>query len=209
LTARRGSDGAELAVYFDGGEIAHAQMGEVQGEEAVYELLLWQAGTFEVEQGVKPPARTINVPWSALIMEGMRRLDERQAQAAPDSGPAEPSGLKRALAEMAARLSFQGVAVISRDGVVLAAELPGQFDQARLGAIAAGILSLSGRSVGQLQRGELQQTVIQGTDGKIIITHAGGKAALVALADTNLSLGMAFLEARETAQQVADLLGEG
>ncbi len=203
LTAQRASDGAELSVYFDGGEIVHAQVGDVQGEEAVYELLLWQAGTFEVEQGIRAPTRTIDVPWSALIMEGLRRLDERQVQAPA----AAPSALERALSEMAARLSFQGIAVISRDGLVLAAELPGQLDRARLGAIAAGLLSLSARSVGQLQRGELQQTVIQGTEGKIIITHAGETAALVALADTQLSLGMAFLEARETARQLAGLLG--
>lgn len=203
LTAQRSSDGAELAVYFDGGEIVHAQMGAMQGEEVVYELLLWQSGTFEVEQGIAAPARTITMPWSALIMEGLRRMDEQQAQAAATP---PPSRLERRLSEIAARLSFQGIAVISRDGVVLAAELPAHLDRARLGAIAAGLLSLSGRSVGQLQRGDLQQTVIQGSEGKIIITHAGDKATLVALADTQLSLGMAFLEARETAQQVAELL---
>ena len=81
------------------------------------------------------------------------------------------------------------------------------MDQARVGAVAAGVLSLSGRSVGQLARGELQQTVIQGTGGNIIITYAGDKAALVALADTSLNLGMAFLEARESAHKVAEVLG--
>lgn len=200
LTARRGGD--ELTVYFDGGEIAHAQVRDVRGEEAVYELLAWPEGTFEVEQGVAPPERTIRVPWSALVMEGLRRLDEqRQAEAAP---PADR--LAEALRTMAAASSFQGIAVISRDGVVLGAELPGQLDRTRVGAIAAGILSLSGRSVGQLARGELQQTVIQGSQGNIIITSAGPNAALVALAPSHVSLGMAFLEAREGAQNVAEIL---
>ena len=57
LTARCSDDGAELAVYFDGGEIVHAQLDDTQGEEAVYELLRWQSGSFEVEQGIAPPAR--------------------------------------------------------------------------------------------------------------------------------------------------------
>jgi hypothetical protein len=201
LTAKHGNQ--TLVLYFDSGEIAHAQVGDVQGEEAVYELLLWQDGTFEVEQGMETPTRTINIPWSALIMEGMRRLDERGQL--PQAPPANP--LEAALQDMAANMSFQGMAVISRDGVVLAAELPGQLDKSRVGAIAAGILSLSGRSVGQLARGNLLQTMIQGSEGNIIITYAGQNAVLIALVDKTISLGMAFLEARESAQQVAQIVG--
>ena len=102
---------------------------------------------------------------------------------------------------------IQGVAVISMDGLVISAELPGKMDQARVGAVAAGILSLSGRSVGQLGRGELQQTLIQGSDGNVIITFAGKNAVFVALTGANVNLGMAFLEAREGAQRVTEILG--
>lgn len=102
---------------------------------------------------------------------------------------------------------IQGAAVISMDGLVIAAELPGKLDQARVGAVAAGILSLSGRSVGQLARGELQQTLIQATEGNVIITYAGKNAAFVALTGKDVNLGMAFLETREGAQKVAGILG--
>jgi predicted regulator of Ras-like GTPase activity (Roadblock/LC7/MglB family) len=102
---------------------------------------------------------------------------------------------------------IQGVAVISLDGLVISAELPGKMDQARVGAVAAGILSLSARSVGQLQRGELLQTLIQGADGNVIITYAGKNATFVALTGQNVNLGMAFLEAREGAQKVGAILG--
>lgn len=101
---------------------------------------------------------------------------------------------------------IQGVAVISLDGLVISAELPGKMDQARVGAVAAGVLSLSGRSVTQLSRGELLQTLIQGTDGNVIITYAGKNAVFVALTGYGVNLGMAFLEAREGAQRVAEIL---
>jgi len=99
-----------------------------------------------------------------------------------------------------------GVAVISMDGLVIAAELPQKLDQARVGAIAAGILNLSSRSIGQLAGGEFQQTLIQGKEGNIIITYAGKNAAFVALTSKNVNLGMAFLEAHEGAQKVAGIL---
>ncbi len=76
-----------------------------------------------------------------------------------------------------------------------------------MGAVAASILSLSGRSVGQLARGDLQQTLIQGSGGNVIITHAGKNAAFVALTGKDVNLGMAFLEAREGAETVAGILG--
>ncbi len=216
LTARR--DGEEVTLYFDAGNVVHAQIGDVQGEDAVYELLTWETGTFEVEQDVEPPDRTIQIPWSALIMEGMRRLDERQQE------PRDESRERKELEDMAQKsrseqldeilrsivdnsTDIQGVAIISMDGLIMAAALPPTMEQMRVGAVAAGILSLSGRSVGQLGRGDLQQTLVQGSEGNVIITHAGKNAAFVALTGRNVNLGMAFLETQEGAQAVANILG--
>lgn len=216
LTAQH--DGDELVVYFDGGEIVHAQVRDVRGEEAVYELLTWETGTFEVEPDVAAPDQTIQIPWSALVMEGMRRLDEgRRGQPEQSVGKESVSmattqkrrseRLAEALHDLVSNsLDIEGVVVISLDGLVIAAELPSKMDQARVGAVAAGILNLSDRSVGQLARGDLQQTLIQGTDGNVIITHAGKNATFVALTGQGVNLGMAFLEAREGAQAVAGIL---
>lgn len=216
LTAQRDDD--ELVVYFDAGEIVHAQVRDVRGEEAVYELLTWETGTFEMEPDVAPPDRTIQIPWSALVMEGMRRLDEgRRGQpeqsVGKESVPMATTQKRRSerLAEalydlVSSSLDIEGVVVISLDGLVIAAELPSKMDQARVGAVAAGILNLSDRSVGQLARGDLQQTLIQGSDGNVIITHAGKNATFVVLTGQGVNLGMAFLEAREGAQAVAEIL---
>lgn len=103
-------------------------------------------------------------------------------------------------------IDIRGVAVISLDGLVIAAHLPSEMDQLRVGAVAASILNLSGRSVTQLARGEFQQTLIQGTEGNVILTYAGKNATFVALTEKGINLGMAFLEAREGAQRVAQVL---
>lgn len=102
---------------------------------------------------------------------------------------------------------ISGVAIVSMDGLIMAADLPTTVDQARVGAVAAAILSLSGRSVGQLKRGDLQQTTIQGTEGNIIITQAGPNAVLVGLTGHGVNLGMVFLEIRECAVAIAAELG--
>lgn len=216
LEAQR-PDGAAIALYFEGGEVVHATYGDAQGPEAVYALLTWDAGTFEVEQDVIAPTRTITLPWTALIMEGMRRLDEQKAQGTHLSDKKEQGDMAgetrrdrltktlRTLIDSSGDIS--GVAIVSRDGLIMAADLPASVEQARVGAVAAAILSLSGRSVGQLQRGDLTQTTIQGSEGYIVITQAGANAVLVALTGQGVNLGMVFLEVRECATSVAEILG--
>lgn len=195
--------GQQIDLYFAGGEVVHASGAGLQGEQAVYALFGWDDGTFEVVQNVAAPQQSITIPWSALVLEGFRLKDEAPA---PAPAPPPPNPLHQALHDIAAGTSFDGLILLSRDGLVLAAELPGKLDPTRTGAVAAGLLSLSGRSVAQLSRGDLLQTLVQGSNGNLIITQAGPHAALLALADPAINLGLAFLEARESAQALADLV---
>ncbi|MGB9722721.1 MAG: DUF4388 domain-containing protein [Chloroflexia bacterium] len=209
LTARQ--DDEEIVLYFEGGEVVHAQAGDLQGEEAVYRFLSWEQGTFEVEPDVLPPQITIRTPWPALVMEGKRRLDEQRLQR-KESEMERPmkrgerlEATVRSIVERATAL--QGVAVITLDGLVIASALPPNLEQLRVGAVAAGILSLSGRSIAQLERGEFQQTLIQGSEGNIVITYAGKNAAFVGITGKGANLGMVLLEVREGTKAVAEILG--
>ncbi len=71
---RRGKVGY---VFFAGGEVMHAEVDSLVGPEALYELLTWEDGSFVLEMDVLPPTRTIAEGWSGLLMEGLRRIDER------------------------------------------------------------------------------------------------------------------------------------
>ena len=65
-------------IYFDGGRIVNAVMAGVAGEEAVYRLLRWDEGTFDMERlpGGEPAEPTITKSNQNLLLEGMRRRDE-------------------------------------------------------------------------------------------------------------------------------------
>ena len=75
LVVRR--PGEEGRIFFDDGQIIHAQVGTLVGAEAVYRLLGWTSGAFCVSNHVQPAHRTVTVPWNHLLLEGIRRLDER------------------------------------------------------------------------------------------------------------------------------------
>jgi len=69
-------DGRRGAVFFRDGRVIDAEVGRLSGAEAMYRLFSWSDGQFEVE--FKPIRRrdVIDLPSAALLMEGMRRLDE-------------------------------------------------------------------------------------------------------------------------------------
>lgn len=192
-------------LFFSGGEVVHAVTMGLEGEQAVYALLAWQQGRFEVRQNVPPPARTVQTPWSALVLEGLRLRDEQQA-ASPDLPALNP--LEQALQDLLAQGGFQGMILVNRNGLVLASALPAGLDSSRAGAVTAGLLSLAERSVAQLGRGSLHQTLVQGSQGNLILAQAGPQAVLLTLSDPQTNLGLAFLETRQSAQVLASLLGQ-
>jgi len=63
-------------IFLEEGQIVHAVIDDVVGEEAVYSLAIWRQGDFRFEAGVAPSRRTIQKSNTSLLMEAARRLDE-------------------------------------------------------------------------------------------------------------------------------------
>lgn len=75
-----GSEMGYGRVYMKDGSIAHATYRDLAGEDAFYQLLSWNDGEFEVEPDVEPPGHSIDEPTEALILDGLRRIDEMRAK---------------------------------------------------------------------------------------------------------------------------------
>ena len=71
-----GTELGEARVYFRDGAVIDAQMGRLQGEAAIYRLLSLGDGEFELEFKTVNRGQAISVSTQALLMEGMRRVDE-------------------------------------------------------------------------------------------------------------------------------------
>lgn len=66
----------EGILFFKDGRIVHAICGNYEGEEAFYEILGFEGGTLESIRGAESPVVSIDRGFEALLMEGLRRLDE-------------------------------------------------------------------------------------------------------------------------------------
>jgi DNA-binding response OmpR family regulator len=71
-----GGTNRQAAIYFRDGKVIDAEAGTLQGEDAVYRLLTWNDGEFEVEFRTVRRREAITTSSQGLLMEGMRRLDE-------------------------------------------------------------------------------------------------------------------------------------
>ncbi len=74
LMLRSGKEKSKL--YFNQGQVTHAQCGPLEGNEAVYKVLTWVDGEWEVDFTQTSSERTTTMSTQGLIMEGLRLLDE-------------------------------------------------------------------------------------------------------------------------------------
>ncbi len=67
-------------IFFEDGNIVHAQIGNLMGEEAFYEIISWEAGSFKLNKGLKADRESILKGWQSLLLEGLRRVDEAKKE---------------------------------------------------------------------------------------------------------------------------------
>src|SRR5712664_2127837 len=81
LVVRKGGEQGEL--YFTSGQCHDAKMGKIEGDDAVYKVILWTEGEFEIDfnaaNGSTRNTTTKNT--TGLLMEAMRLMDEASRDA--------------------------------------------------------------------------------------------------------------------------------
>lgn len=97
-------------------------------------------------------------------------------------------------------------AVLSTDGLVMASLLSGDMDEDRVGAMSAAMLSLGDRISSELMRGELEQVLIKGSLGYVMMTNAGADAVLTVIAGSDTRLGLIFLDIRRAAESIVKII---
>ncbi len=63
-------------IYFQDGNIVHAETNHFEGEKAFYYIMSWEGGEFRVLRNQLPPRETIQKGWQSLLLESLRLKDE-------------------------------------------------------------------------------------------------------------------------------------
>lgn len=79
-------DGEKGRLWLQDGMVINAEIQDgLNGKEAVYEIATWETGTFEADFGAVNAEPQFCMSPSELLLEAMRRLDERRAASVSDN----------------------------------------------------------------------------------------------------------------------------
>jgi len=154
-------------LVFSNGDLISASVSDKTGEDAVYELLTWEEGTFRVDNENVTGERNVHAPWGALLLEGLRLADEARAE--------RDTTVETALRNAKGKQGLRGALVTNHSGLIRAdAKDQNTAEDAALIAFVAGraetISSL-------LDLGSLKQFVTLGANDKIVMTRLASNYA--------------------------------
>jgi len=93
------NEGDKCEVFFVEGQVKHATYGSLVGDAAVFKVLRWTGGNFQLNFEGKTAQETTQLNTQGLLMEGLRLLDESSRDS---GGEAEPAPAESASAPVPA-----------------------------------------------------------------------------------------------------------
>ena len=154
--------------YLQSGSVVHARIGALRGIDAVYCALTLPNASFTFSPAFEAPEHTINQPWTSVVLEGLRRMDEgikpndpfpveHQAQAEePKAVTQNVVAVMEAVEEKPERVPARKVRQEKPHVKIPAADLPGagafftqtqsaiRFGSWKLGAVIAAVALIVG-----------------------------------------------------------------
>jgi len=91
-------DGDRCEVFFVEGQVRHATYGDLVGDPAVFKVLRWTGGSFQLDFEGKTDKETTQLNTQGLLMEGLRLLDESQRDGGESEEPASAGAASSAAA---------------------------------------------------------------------------------------------------------------
>lgn len=70
-------DGEECSMYFQDGQLHHAKVGSIVGDDAVYRVVTWPDGSFQIDFNARSSEKSTTKSTQGLLMEALRLLDEQ------------------------------------------------------------------------------------------------------------------------------------
>jgi uncharacterized protein len=115
--------------------------------------------------------------------------------------------LNQVLADLySSSADMEACGLVSRDGLVIAMNMPMDFAGDKYAAIASTIVDACERTCRDLNRAGLEQVLLKGEDGYVILQNAGKDAVLLAIVKKDPNLGLILLKMRSTVEKLYSLM---
>jgi len=114
--------------------------------------------------------------------------------------------LEGVLKELKSKGDIEAGAIVSRDGLLIAADISQNFNAEAFAAMTATMLGSAETATSEMSKGVPDRVIVESNDGKIIARGAGFKALLVVMTGPKANLGLILLEMERASQKIKELL---
>jgi predicted regulator of Ras-like GTPase activity (Roadblock/LC7/MglB family) len=100
----------------------------------------------------------------------------------------------------------KGSMLASTEGLAISSDLSEDMYEMHISAMSAIISGLSGRLLDETNFGSCDGSVIQGSEGKIVVMESGSNCVLAVFMDNDSPLGLAIGEMRMTVKKISAII---
>ena len=98
------------------------------------------------------------------------------------------------------------VAVVRRDGLIIAHILPVGSDPKKVAAMCAALVGTSEFAATELRQGKFLQSIVEAEGGKVISTGAGEGALLLTIVRPDANMGLVLMRIERAAREIEVIL---
>jgi predicted regulator of Ras-like GTPase activity (Roadblock/LC7/MglB family) len=106
------------------------------------------------------------------------------------------------LAKLKSGSDVEGAAIITRDGLVVCADMNGSIDSDVFAAMTATMHGAAETAAQELKKSDPDSVIVESKDGKIIILGAGTIAVLACIVSPKAKLGLILLEMKKAVSKI-------
>jgi predicted regulator of Ras-like GTPase activity (Roadblock/LC7/MglB family) len=114
--------------------------------------------------------------------------------------------LEKVLKDLTHVGDIDACAIVSRDGLLMASNIPQEVHAETFAAMSATMLGAAETAVSELRRGVPDRVIVESKEAKIIAAGAGPKALLVVMTGPTAGLGLILVEMNKAADKIGAIL---
>jgi len=205
-------DNQKGIIYFEDGNIVHTTLGEKEGEDAFYEILSWEGGSFSVDREIKSEKESIFKGWQTLLLEGLRRADEARHNKLVKQPQAPDQLIETPVSLLDGLIRVKGIlyaATSDKNGMILnhavRKEVEQEYHLEKMTNVIFSLQQLGLQAAADLGRNELREMSLEFEDSLIqLLEIPAEQGFLITISDANTSSSLLRMETRKAIKKITD-----
>lgn len=116
--------------------------------------------------------------------------------------------ISRVIGELKRISGIKAIAVVTREGILIASDMPPDVHAEMFAAMAAVMLSAAETASVELNRAAPDRLIIETEESKLIIVSAGERTMLVTLSNAGTGIGQIIMEMGRSSSRLKEIFGE-